>query len=72
MLPVGLCEWEVTNIHPVLTKMFIKNILRTFKAEIPQKYSLNQSSDVLIKKESIRILSTLYSIIVLLLDRVYN
>ena len=49
-----------------------KNTLRAFKAEISQKYSLNQSSDVLIKKESIRILSTLYSIIVLRLDRVYN
>ena len=62
MLPVGLREWKITNVHPVLT--------RAFKAEISQKYSLNQSSDILIKKESIRILSTLYSIIVLLLDRV--
>ena len=44
----------------------------TFKAEISQKYSLNQSSDVLIKKREYHILSTLYSIIVLLLDRVYN
>ena len=32
MLPVGLCEWEITNVHPVLTKMF-KNNLKTFENE---------------------------------------
>ena len=25
MLPVGLWEWKITNVHPVVTKMF-KNI----------------------------------------------
>ena len=33
MLPVGLCEWKITNIHPILTAMY-KNILRTSEAEI--------------------------------------
>ena len=33
MLPVGLCEWKITNVHPILAIMF-KNLLRTFEAEI--------------------------------------
>ena len=22
MLPVGLCEWKITNLHPILTVIF--------------------------------------------------
>ena len=28
MLPVGLCEWKTTNVHPILTIMF-KSVLIT-------------------------------------------
>ena len=33
MLPVGLCEWNITTAHPVQTFVF-KNFFRTFEAEI--------------------------------------
>ena len=33
MLPVGLYDWKTTTAHPILTFM-LKNILRTFEAEI--------------------------------------
>ena len=33
VLPVGLCEWKITNIHPIPTPVF-KNNLITFDAEI--------------------------------------
>ena len=33
MLPVGLCDGKITNVHSILTSMF-KNILRRFEAEI--------------------------------------
>ena len=33
MLPVGLCKWKTTNVHPILTIMF-KSVLITFEAEI--------------------------------------
>ena len=31
-IPVGLCEWKITIIHPILTIVF-QNVLRTFEAE---------------------------------------
>ena len=43
MLPVGLCEWKITNAHPILTVM-VKNVLITFEAEILkifEKFSLS-------------------------------
>ena len=33
MLLVGLCEWNITNVRPILTVM-LKDVLRTFEAEI--------------------------------------
>ena len=33
MIPVGLYEWKITTVLPILTIMF-RNILRTFEAEI--------------------------------------
>ena len=42
MLPVGLCKWKTTNVHPMLTIMF-KRVLRTFKAEILKIFKNIQS-----------------------------
>ena len=33
VLSVGLCDWKIRNVHPILTVMF-KNILRTYEAEL--------------------------------------
>ena len=33
VLPVGLWEWKITNVHPILTTLF-KNVSRTFEAEV--------------------------------------
>ena len=33
MLPVGLCEWNITTAQPIQTIVF-KNFSRTFEAEI--------------------------------------
>ena len=32
LLPVGLCEWKITNVHQILT-IKLKKVLRTFEAE---------------------------------------
>ena len=42
MLPVGLCEWKTTNVHPILTIMF-KSVLRTFEAEMLKIFKNIQS-----------------------------
>ena len=33
MRPVGLCEWKIRNVHPILL-MYLRVFLRTFEAEI--------------------------------------
>ena len=40
--PVGLCEWKITNVHSILT-IILKNILRTFEAEILKIFKNIQS-----------------------------
>ena len=41
MFPDGLCEWKITNLHPILTIIF-QNILRTFEAEILKIFKIIQ------------------------------
>ena len=56
MLPVGLSEWKITDVHPIPTILF-KNVLRTIEAEISKIFFKEHSSsttaqkfDVLTKK----------------------
>ena len=45
MLPVGLCEWIITNVHTILKVMF-KNVLYTFDVEILKYSASAQNIDV--------------------------
>ena len=45
MLPVGLCEWIITNVHAILKVMF-KNVLYTFDVEILKYSASAQNIDV--------------------------
>ena len=44
MFPVGLCEWKITNVHPILAIM-LKNVLETFGAKI-LKIFLNKKTEM--------------------------
>ena len=56
MIPVGMCEWKITNAHTILAIMF-KNVLGTFlRAEILKTFKPEHSAsapklDVPSKKE---------------------
>ena len=43
VLPVGLCEWKITNVRPTPTIIF-KNVFKTFENEILETFLKEHSA----------------------------